>query len=64
MKGSDFILVCANLLNYKCHKINLNWVGSCKDSLNWKENGDDKYFQHAATVALNYEEIGKKLTKI
>ena len=26
-------------------------------------NGDDKYFQHAATVALNYEEIGKKLTK-
>ena len=27
-------------------------------------NGDDKYFQHAATVALNYEEIGKISQKI
>ena len=31
MKGSDFIFDCVNLLHYKCHKINLNRVGSYID---------------------------------
>ena len=32
MRGSDFIFNCVYLLYYKCHKINLNRGGSCKDS--------------------------------
>ena len=32
MKGSDFIFNCANLLYFKCHKINLNRDGSYIDS--------------------------------
>ena len=38
-------------------------TGKKTKSHNKSFNGDDKCFQQAATVALNYEEIGKKLTK-
>ena len=50
---------------YKCHKVNLNVVDHIlilqtekknqKAAINPK-NEDDKSFQYAATVALNYEE--------
>ena len=51
---------------YKCHKVNCKHGGSDIDSPDWikkkkasinPKNTDDKYFQHEATVALNYEEI-------
>ena len=52
-------------MNYECHKINFQRGGSYIDSSDWikkkkttidPENIDDKCFQCAATVALDYEE--------
>ena len=66
MRGSDFIFDCVYLMYCKCHKINPNWGGSYKDSPDWMKNkkasinpinNDDKYFQCAASVALNHIEI-------
>ena len=68
MRGSDFIFGCVYLMYCKCHQINPNWSGSYKDSPDWMKNkkasinpinNDDKYFQCAASVALNHKEIGK-----
>ena len=54
---------------YKCQKINLNQGGSYIDSPDWIQSKkatinpfnkkDNKCFQYAVTVALNYEEIKK-----
>ena len=51
---------------YKCHKVNLkrgcsyidspDWIKKKKATIN-PNNTDDKCFQYAATVALNYKEI-------
>ena len=61
---------------YKYDKKNLNCGGSCIDSLDWIKNKkatnpinkrNNKCFQYAVTVALNYEEIEKnwqRITKI
>ena len=52
-----------DLLYYKLHKISLNRVESYMDSTKWLKNknsktnlkdNDDKCFQYAITVALNY----------
>ena len=72
MKGSDFIFDCVNLLHYKCDKIILNRGWSYIDSPDWIKNKkgtnliNDYYkcFQYTATVALNYEEIGKTSRRI
>ena len=56
ISGSDFVLDYAQLLHYKCHKINLN-----------RNNKSNKCFQYAVTVTLNHEEIKKdpqRITKI
>ena len=51
---------------YKCHKIKFKRDGAYVDSPDWikkkkttlnQKNMDDKCFQYAATVALNYSEI-------
>ena len=73
MRGSDFIFDYVELLYYKCHKINLNRGGSYIDFLDWIKNkkvlinlinkNDNKCFQYAITVALNYEEIKKRSAK-
>ena len=51
---------------YKCHKLDFKCGGSYIDSPDWiknkeatinPKNEDDKCFQYAVTVALNYEEI-------
>ena len=48
--------------------MNPNWGGSYKDFPDWIKskkasinpiNNDDKYFQYAASFALNHKEIGK-----
>ena len=66
MRGSDFIFDSVQLLYYKCHRVNFILGGSYIDSPDWikkkkatinLKNTDDKCFQYAATVALNYEEI-------
>ena len=72
MKGSKFVVDYIQLLYYKYHKINPNCGGSYIDSPNLIKNKtatinsinqrDNKYFQYAVTVLLNYEEI--RITKI
>ena len=62
MKGSEFIFDSVQLMYYKCHKVSFRRDGSYIDSpdqiktkkptINPK-NKDDKYFQYAATAALN-----------
>ena len=69
MKLSEFVFDYVHLLYYKCHKINLSGCGSYIDSPYWIKNikatinpineKDNKYFQYAITIALNYEEIKK-----
>ena len=56
---------CVNLLHCICHKLNLNYGRSYIDKKNKKAtinpmDNYDKYFQDAAIVALNHEEIVKK----
>ena len=68
MRGSEFAFNYVKLLYYKCHKINVNRGGSCIESPNWikikraainpMNKKDNKCFQYAITVGLNYEEIG------
>ena len=57
-----------------CHKINPNCFGSYIDFPGWIKNKvatinpinkkDNKYFQYAVTITLNYEEINKDLQRI
>ena len=71
--GSEFVFDTADLLYYKCHQISLNCVGSDIDSPKWlkvkkatidPKNNDDKCFQYALTVALNYQSIKKDPQRI
>ena len=74
MGGSEFVSDYVHLLYYKCHKINLNRGGLYMDSPDWIKNKkatinpinkkDNKCFQYAVTVSLNYEEIGKRAERI
>ena len=67
VKGSEFVNYIQ--LYYKCRKINSNRGESYNDSPDWIKNKkvvitpiykkDNKCFQYAVTVALNYEEIKK-----
>ena len=43
MRGIDFIFDCANLLHYKCHKINLKRGGSYIDSPDWIKKSNKSY---------------------
>ena len=63
MEGSEFILDNVYFLYYKCHKTNMNRVGSYIDSPDWIKNKKatinpinekvNKCFQYTVTVALN-----------
>ena len=77
MKGSDFVFNYVHLMYYKCHKVSPNCGGSYiyspasiknkKATINPINKKVNKYFQFAATVALNHEQIGKhpeRITKI
>ena len=73
MERSEFVFDSIDLLYYKLHKISLNWGGSYEDSLRWlknkqttinPKNTDDKCFQYAITLLLNYEGIIKDLQRI
>ena len=62
LRGSNFIFESVQLMHYKFHKANFRRDGSFiyspgmikKITVNLK-NTDDKCFQYASTVALNYE---------
>ena len=66
MKGSDFTFDSVDALYYDLNKISLSRGGSYIDSPEWlknkkttinPKNNDDKCFQNALTVALNYQKI-------
>ena len=66
MRGSEFIFDSVDSLYYNLNEVSLCRGGSYIDSAerlkNKKatinpKNSDDKYFQYALTVALNYEQI-------
>ena len=66
MRETDFIFDSVELMFYKCHEVNFRRGGSHTDSPDWikkkkatinPKNINDKCFQYAAAVALNYEEI-------
>ena len=68
MRGSDSIFDAVQQMYYKCHKVIFIRVGSCIDSPDWIKkkkatinckNTDNKCFQYAATVALNYEKVNE-----
>ena len=66
MRGSEFVFDGVNMLYYDLNKINLNrgesyidcpvWIKNKKATIN-PNNNDNKCFQYALTVALNYEKI-------
>ena len=74
MRNSEFVFDYVKLLYYKCHKVNLNrgglyidWIKNKNATINPINKKDNKCFQYAITVGLNYEEIGKhaeRITKI
>ena len=73
MRGSEFIFDSVDVLHYNLNKIRLSRGGSYIESpkslknkkarINTKNN-DDKCFQYASTVALNYEQIKKDPQRI
>ena len=61
---SGFVFDSVDLLHYRVHKISLNRGGSYIDSPEFLKNkratinpnnNDDKYFQYAITVGINYQ---------
>ena len=69
-RGSDFIFEIVELLDYKLHKTSLKrgglyvespeWLKIERATINPKNKKDDKCFQYALTLSLNYDEIKKK----
>ena len=77
LRNSEFVFDYAHLLYYKCHRTNFNHGGSYVDYPDWIKSKkatishinikDNKCFQYAVTVPLNYEEIKKdpkRITKV
>ena len=73
-RGSEFVFDGVNMLYYDLNKISLNRGGSYIDSPEWiknkkvtinpKNRKDDRCFQYALTVELNYEKKLKKPQRI
>ena len=71
--GSSFTFESVELMDYKIHETNLKRGGSYIESPEWLKNKgatinpknkkDDKCFQYALTLALNYNKIKKKSQK-
>ena len=66
IRESEFIFDSIQLIYYKCHKVTFRLGGSYIDCPDWikkkratinPKNEDDKCFQYAVTIALNYGEI-------
>ena len=73
MKGFDFIFNGINYLYYDLNRITISKGGSYIESPKWlkdkkctinQKNTDNKYFQYATTLALNYDNIGKHHQRI
>ena len=68
MRESEFVFDYVEWLNYIFHKLDMKRSGSYIETPDWikkkkatinVENDDDKCFQYAVTVALNYDKIKK-----
>ena len=68
MKGSDFIFNGINYLYYDLNRITISKGGSYIESPKWlkdkkcivnQKNNDNKCFQYAATLTLNFDDIKK-----
>ena len=66
MRGSEFVYDSVDALYYNLNKVSLSRGGSYIDTRKWLKNkkattntksNDDKGFQYALTVALNYQKI-------
>ena len=58
MKESDLSFDSVQLIHSKCHRVTFKRGGSYIDSPAWLEtpqNGDNKCFQYATLLALNYQ---------
>ena len=73
MKGSDFIFNGVNYLFYDLNRITISKGGSYIESPKWlkdkictinQKNTDNKCFQYAATLALNFNNIDKHHQRI
>ena len=73
MRGSEFVCDSVDVLYYNLNKISLSSGGSYIVSPKWlknknttinQKNNDDKCFQYALTVALNYEQVEKDPQRI
>ena len=73
MKGSDFIFNGINYLYYDLNRITISKGGSYIESPKWlkdkkciinQKNTDNKYFQYATTLALNFNNIDKHHQRI
>ena len=73
MNGSEFFFDGINAFHYDLNKISLNRIGSYIKSERWLEekqatinpqNKDNKCFQYALTIALNYEKINNNRHRI
>ena len=71
--GSEFVFDYVESLNYIFHKVDLKRSGSYIESPEWLknkgaaincQNDDDKSFQYAITIALNYDEIGNNHQRV
>ena len=73
-RGNEFVYDSVDVLYYNLNKVSLSRGGSYIDSPKWLKNKkatinpqnkkDDKCFQYALTVALNYEKIKKDPQRI
>ena len=67
MRESDFVFDYVEFLNYIFHKTDLKrsgsyieapkWINNKKATINPQNKDDDKCFQYAITIALNYVRI-------
>ena len=73
MKGSHFIFNGVNYLYYDLNKVSISKGGSYIDSPKWlknkkstinRKNNDNKCFQYAITLAINYDKIDRNPQRI
>ena len=73
MRGSEFVFDYVESLNYIFHKVDLKRSGPYTETPEWLknkgatikcQNDDDKCFQYAITIALNYDEIGNNHQRV
>ena len=73
MRGSDFIFNGVNYLFYHFNRVSISKGGSYVESLKWlkdkkctvnQKNNDNKCFQYATTLALNFNKINKHPQRI